>query len=196
MPRMRNRTSPISMSYFFRTEGDGEGPSSKHTSVLQHNPPNRGPSVRRYRGVYHESKKGLWRARIYWRGTHTTIGRYPTAEAAARAHDSAAVYVFGPELAVTNFLARRSTCEASQFAACFGDNVRARLLALRNMIRQGDGDSFVLEERAAKARRFAAASTALNWPGQHGRSRAMLRHTLHIRSLQALVLVAAKSRSA
>jgi hypothetical protein len=55
-----------------------------------------------YRGVSYESGLYKWRARLYCRGQHVTLGRFATAEEAARAYDRAAWYVF-KEDAVTNF---------------------------------------------------------------------------------------------
>jgi len=118
--------------------------------------------TRRYRGVYYESDKKLWRARIYWRGAHTTLGRFPTAESAARAHDRASIYVFGPAVAVTNFTVVASSCsDASQLTAGFRDNVVARLIRLRSVARQAAHDPSVQKVREARARRLVAAAKAL-----------------------------------
>jgi hypothetical protein len=116
----------------------------------------------RYRGVYHERDKGLWRARIYWRGAHTTIGRFPTAESAARAHDRASIYVFGAAAAVTNFTVVASSCsDARQLTAGLRDNVVARLVRLRSATRQAAHDPSLQKAREARARRLVAASKAL-----------------------------------
>lgn len=120
-----------------------------------------GPSACRYRGVYHEISKKVWRARIYWRGTHTTIGRFSTAEAAARAHDAAAMYVFGRGLAATNFPSTTSSSATTQLPAFFRDNVKERLRKLRSVVRQDDRAA--TRAAAVQLVRDAAAYHALNY---------------------------------
>jgi AP2 domain len=145
----------------------------------------------RYRGVYYEADKKLWRARIYWRGAHTTIGRFSTAEAAARAHDRAAVYVFGPAAAVTNFvLIAASSCDTRQLKASgLRDKVVARLARLRTEARQAACSPYLQSVRNARDRRLSAASKALGvrWVDSNGDSVEAL---VQNRRWRALILAA------
>lgn len=82
----------------------------------------------RYRGVNQEYPKRVWRARIYYKGRHVTLGRYKSSELAAKAHDAAACFVFGAR-AVTNF--RYGDVSGS---LPFGVNVKTKLQALRQNV--------------------------------------------------------------
>jgi hypothetical protein len=182
------------------TVDDGGSSGAVHRRHAHHN--------RRYRGVYHEPDKGLWRARLYWRGKHTTLGRYSTPEAAARAHDRAAIYVFGPSLAITNFrdqAVERAVVDQllllprDEFQ--FHGKVAARLVELRRLVQQQPRAPYVQVERDARARRRAAASAALGcWveenPGRrHHQCRSTpsstaLRRLLESSMWRALILAA------
>lgn len=54
-----------------------------------------------YKGVTLDVASGLWRAQIRLNGRKTNLGRFPTKEEAAAAHDRAAIASFA-EFAVTN----------------------------------------------------------------------------------------------
>lgn len=58
--------------------------------------------VSRFKGVYWEAKKRLWRARIAVDKKYKSLGRYKVEEDAARAYDRAARVYFG-EFARVNF---------------------------------------------------------------------------------------------
>ncbi|KAK9827231.1 hypothetical protein WJX74_011066 [Apatococcus lobatus] len=62
------------------------------------------PTASRFMGVFWASDRQQWEARIWTRAgdQHRLVGRYESAEAAARAYDQAAVALHGPE-AFTNF---------------------------------------------------------------------------------------------
>lgn len=87
----------------------------------------------RYRGVTYEHK-GVWRSRIYYKGRHITLGRHATRDQAARAHDAAASFVFGP-VATTNFRYVRAVSGASK-SLPFGAYVKKQLMALRQIVAQ------------------------------------------------------------
>jgi hypothetical protein len=72
----------------------------QHQPPLPQQPPQ--PPQNRYRGVTFDRPKAQWRARLYCRGTHVTLGRFATEILAARAHDRAAYHVHGAR-AATNF---------------------------------------------------------------------------------------------
>lgn len=56
----------------------------------------------RLRGVTFDPNTRKWRARLYAKGRHIALGRYPTQVMAAKAHDCAALYVYGDD-ALTNY---------------------------------------------------------------------------------------------
>lgn len=109
-------------------------------------------ATNRFRGTTYEHKKGTWRSRIYHKGRHITLGRYKTGEQAARAHDAAASFVFGPG-AATNFRLLRAASDAPE-GLPFGITVRKNLLALRREMARPysyhqDHDARSLRARAA-----------------------------------------------
>jgi hypothetical protein len=120
----------------------------------------------RFRGVNYEKGKGVWRARLYCKGQHTTLGRHPTAEQAARAHDEAAVFVLG-DRAPTNFGC--ASYDAAKLERLFlGGVIRKRrpvlrLLALREAVHQEQkaAPAIIPDGRQAHAMRLVAAAAAL-----------------------------------
>jgi hypothetical protein len=116
----------------------------------------------RYRGVSLEKRNGAWRARLYCRCNHTTLGRFPNAEQAACSHDQAAVFVMG-DRAVTNFgiaaareglkllLADPVTTKRCSFR---------RLVVLREAVLRDQESQGVPNERRARSLRAAAAAIA------------------------------------
>lgn len=121
----------------------------------------------RYRGVSCEKRKGVWRARLYSKGEHTTLGRFPTAELAARSHDQAAVFVLG-DRAKTNFGVASARAELAQISADDARHARRpfrRLVELREAVRRDQQESRLLpDEWQARAMRQAAATAALSGP--------------------------------
>lgn len=55
-----------------------------------------------FKGVYRDRANGRWAAMIQYRGKKNFLGRFASAEEAARAYDRAAVEIYG-EFAKTNF---------------------------------------------------------------------------------------------
>jgi len=55
----------------------------------------------RYKGVYHDKVRGQWQAYVNAEGKRYRLGRFPTAEEAARAYDAKAIELHG-EFARTN----------------------------------------------------------------------------------------------
>lgn len=112
-------------------------------------------STVRYRGITYEQSKKLWRARVYVRGKHVTLGRYPTSETAARAHDAAMVFLFG-QRATTNFRCVRPTASNP---LPFGTYAKKQLLALRDDVTRADGCD---QKDAAQLLRAQAAAVAFS----------------------------------
>lgn len=121
----------------------------------------------RFRGVNYEKTKGVWRARLYCKGQHTTIGRFPTAELAARAHDKAAVFVLG-DRARTNFGVFAARAELERMHAEEAGRIRrpfCRLVALREAVRkEQDRSRSPMDEQQARSIRQAAAGVAFYGP--------------------------------
>ena len=118
-----------------------------------------------FRGVSFDALNELWRARLYWRGRHLTLGRFATATQAAFAHDRAAVYVLGAE-ASTNFgveAARRSNESSAPIASA---RVMETLEALR-VERQGEE-----QQLAAAATTGASTAHTQEWLRWHARREA------------------------
>lgn len=109
----------------------------------------------RYRSFSFEKRKGVWRARLYCRGQHTTLGRYPTAELASEAHDIAASFVMGNRV-TTNLNVPNN--RHSQDSLPFSVTVTVKLAALRDATCQGNQHG--ANEHEARAIRFAAAKAA------------------------------------
>jgi hypothetical protein len=123
-------------------------------------------AAERLRGVTYEPPKGTWRSRLYFKGRHVTLGRYKSGELAARAHDVAALFVFGPGASVNfRYIA---FCETSK-GLPFGINVRKHLMAMRQELarpasRCNEHDSRDLRARAAAAA-FASVWADRSCPG-------------------------------
>jgi len=116
--------------------------------------------------VSFETRNGAWRARLYCRSQHTTLGRFPTAELAAKSHDLAAVFVMG-DRAITNF----GVAPARENLAPFlDDQLRTkrcsfrRLVELREAVLRDQGSQLVPDERRARTLRQAAAAIAFGLP--------------------------------
>jgi hypothetical protein len=109
-----------------------------------------------YKGVCFEKRKELWRARIYYKGNHHTLGRFATAKLAAEAHDRAAVLLFGKR-ALTNFGV--AAAEENVHLLQFRPSVQRRLLASRELVlRDLNSRSSVIEMHCRAVRRAAAAA--------------------------------------
>lgn len=165
--------------------GESAGPSellpSDGTNLIVDTVRN-GSQQRQYRGVTFEKNTAKWRARLYWRGNHLTLGRFKTAELAAGAYDEAAVFVWGPD-ATTNLGHVRSH-DVNLLKRC---NYR-RLLALREQVEQVQ--ETIPDEARMRAARFAAACYALNIPIERAPSHPPNRKALS-GAWKALVLAAA-----
>lgn len=128
-----------------------------HMPHQQQHRPQHHLGVPRYRGVSYEKRKNLWRARLYCRGQHTTLGRYSNARLAAAEHDRAASFVFG-ERAVTNFGPQTVDLTAP---LPFGRTISFKLAGLRDMMRRNhEGAPGLPNEQQARAMRMAAAAAA------------------------------------
>lgn len=75
--------------------------SENHANIGKYRLVRRGTATSPYKGVS-ASPNGKWDARIAVRGVQRRLGRFATAEQAARAYDQAAVEAWGP-FAVVNF---------------------------------------------------------------------------------------------
>jgi hypothetical protein len=135
-----------------------KGAQSHHSAKLLR------PSLR---GVNFETRKGVWRARLYCKGDHVTLGRFPTAESAARAHDRAAVFVMGNQ-ARTNFgtCSTRAELERAHVdGMAFSSRPQDKLVALRDRMQEEQGRSLRhIDEQQACAMRQAAAIEAFYGP--------------------------------
>lgn len=139
---------------------------------------------RQYRGVTYEKNTAKWRARLYSRGTHLTLGRFQTAELAASAHDAAAIFVWG-EGARTN-LGHEHARDFDVVKRC---NYQ-RLLALRE--ETGRSHHTRADDAKLRAARFAAACYALGVPIDRSLSHASNRTARFSGAWKALVLVAVR----
>jgi hypothetical protein len=107
-----------------------------------------------FKGVCHERDSGLWRGRLYHKGTHITLGRFQTAKLAAQAHDRAAVLIFGKN-AVTNL-----GFEAAKEALCvlhFKASVQKRLVMARDANQRDIISHSTHGERNCQVQRHAVA---------------------------------------
>jgi hypothetical protein len=111
----------------------------------------------RHRGVSYEKRNCLWRARLYCKGNHTTLGRFKTAELAARAYDRAAVFVYGGH-AVTNFGINAAQIDVNLHP--FVRYLAHKLSSLREAVVRDQEASVKPSERHASAIRRAAAAAA------------------------------------
>jgi hypothetical protein len=121
---------------------------------------------RRYRGVSFEKRNGAWRARLYCRSQHTTLGRFASAELAARSHDLAAVFVMG-DRAITNFGVAPAREDLARFLKDQSRTKRCsfrRLVELREAVLRDQGLQAVPDEHHARALRQAAAAIAFGLP--------------------------------
>lgn len=141
--------------------------------------------VVRYRGVYHERQKGLWRSRIYHKGRHITLGRFSSAELAARAHDEAVRFVFGPR-AQTNF---RWSAHAPLRSLPFQGTVMKHLLALREQA--FIANALVSSQQDARSARAKAAVAAFA-SACANRPRDIMKRRWVAGAWQALVLTAVR----
>jgi len=124
------------------------------------------PAQPRYRGVSFETRNGAWRARLYCRSQHTTLGRFPTAELAAKSHDLAAVFVMGDK-AITNFGVAPARENLARFVNDQSRTKRCsfrRLVELREAVLRDHGSQAVPDERHARALRQLAAAIAFGLP--------------------------------
>lgn len=118
------------------------------------------------RGVSYEKRKGVWRARLYCKGRHIPLGRFRDAESAARAHDHAAVFVFG-DRAVTNLgiASARVQLERLSVERTFRNwRLFRKLTALREAVRKDQqGMHLIPDECRARAMRQVAAAFAISF---------------------------------
>lgn len=145
---------PPSLAERVGTNGD-----QGHNITQKHQP--------RFRGINYEKRKGVWRARLYYKGEHVTIGRFPTAKLAARAHDRAAVWCLG-DRARTNFgiaSARAELERALDKRLTLSWSPQPKLVALRELVRK-EWTQFPVDEQQARAIRRAAAVAAFQGSGQ------------------------------
>lgn len=123
-----------------------------------------GPAATRpqgFKGVSYEKAKGVWRSRLYCKGQHITLGRYPTPELAARAHDVAAFFVYGNSASV-NFRVDPGTF-ISEFN--FGRSAKTRLAELRQAVLWDQSRAQLPGEEETRAIRIAAADAAFRAAG-------------------------------
>lgn len=123
------------------------------------------PQQPRYRGVSFEKRNGAWRARLYCK-SHVTLGRFPTAELAAKSHDLAAVFVLGDN-AITNFGIAPAREDLARFLKDQSRTKRfsfRRLVELREAVLRDQESQTVPDERRARALRQAAAAIAFGLP--------------------------------
>lgn len=122
------------------------------------------PRKRVYKGVSHEKKKCLWRARLYIKGNHITIGRFQTDDLAARAYDRAAVFVYGRH-AVTNLGVTAAEIDVNlhPLAPCLANKLRV----LREAVVRDQQSCVQPSQRYAREVRHAAASAAFSESGPY-----------------------------
>jgi hypothetical protein len=93
-------------------------------------------------------------------GQHITIGRYPTVEEAAMAHDRAAYYLFGED-AETNFGTRSARKSLAQQPACKSWAGMARLEALAAEVSSRNHRQVMAGEALRRHRKHAAIRAGL-----------------------------------
>lgn len=121
-----------------------------------------------FRGVSYDSLAKKWRGRLYCVGQHITIGRYPTMEEAALAHDRAAYFLFGEE-AETNFGTRSARKSLADQSVCKSWAGMARLEALAAEVSSRNHRRLMARDALRRHRKLAAIQAGLRVPDYDAR---------------------------